>query len=73
VVLEDSELLNAGTGSELNSEGKVECDAGYMSGSGYFGGVGAIPGCPNPILVARKIAQLNLTREDLIPGAVPPM
>lgn len=70
--LENCDLINAGKGSELNLEKKVECDAGFMNGTGYFGGVGCVPGVPNPILVARKIAQLQLTRENLMEGVIPP-
>lgn len=43
-VLEDSTLVNAGSGSNLNWEGEVECDAGIMDGkTGDFGAVGKCP------------------------------
>ncbi len=42
--LQDSEVCNAGHGSNLSFEGVVECDASVMEGDGTFGAVGAVSG-----------------------------
>jgi len=54
-VMEDNPLLNAGTGSDLTIDGLVEMDASLMLQDGSFGGVAAIWGVKNPILVAQKV------------------
>lgn len=55
-LLEDSELTNAGYGSNLTVNGTVECDAGIMSSSnGQFAGVGCVRNIKNPIKLAGKI------------------
>lgn len=41
---QDSELGNAGRGSNLSFGGLVECDASVMAGDGAFGAVAAAPG-----------------------------
>ncbi len=65
-VLEDSGLFNAGVGSTLTVEGKVEMDAGLMSGDGRGAGVGAVTYPRNPIRLARLV--LDLTPHVLLVG-----
>jgi beta-aspartyl-peptidase (threonine type) len=56
VALEDNPLFNAGTGSTLNSLGKVEMDAAIMEGASLrAGSVAAVSGIKNPIKLARRI------------------
>jgi L-asparaginase / beta-aspartyl-peptidase len=56
VVLEDDETFDAGRGSFLNREGKVQLDAFIMEGSTLRGGgVGCVERLRNPIRAARKI------------------
>ncbi len=70
-VLEDSELTNAGYGSNLTIDGNVECDAGVMNGSDLnFGAVGAVTGIKNPVLLAKKICCNQNERMEL--GRIPP-
>jgi beta-aspartyl-peptidase (threonine type) len=58
VVLEDNPLFNAGTGSTLNSLGKVEMDAAIMEGTNLrAGAVAAVSGIKNPIRLARRILE----------------
>src|SRR5207244_11193789 len=58
VVLEDNSLFNAGTGSTLNSLGKVELDAAIMEGNSLrAGAVAAVQGIKNPIKVARRVME----------------
>ena len=60
--LEDNYLTNAGLGSNLNSNGFVECDASLMDGSDLkWGAVGALQGIKNPIKAAECVlrGQLN--------------
>jgi beta-aspartyl-peptidase (threonine type) len=58
IVLEDNPLFNAGTGSTLNSLGKVEMDAAIMEGNSLrAGGVAAVQGVKNPIKLARRILE----------------
>jgi beta-aspartyl-peptidase (threonine type) len=65
-VLEDSGVFNAGLGSTLTVEGRVEMDAGLMDGSGRAGGVGAVTYPRNPIRLARLV--LEKTPHVLIVG-----
>jgi beta-aspartyl-peptidase (threonine type) len=56
VALEDNPLFNAGTGSTLNSLGKVEMDAAIMEGHGLrAGAVAAVSAIKNPIRLARRV------------------
>jgi beta-aspartyl-peptidase (threonine type) len=58
VGLEDNPLFNAGTGSTLNSLGKVEMDAAIMEGHSLrAGAVAAVSGVKNPIKLARRILE----------------
>ncbi len=57
-VLEDSGLLNAGTGSVVDVRGKVTMDAGVMDGySGRAGAVAATSYPKNPVLLAKLIME----------------
>src|SRR5215471_6483585 len=56
VVMEDDETFDAGRGSFLNRDGKVQMDALLMEGSTLrAGGVGCVERIANPIRAARKI------------------
>jgi beta-aspartyl-peptidase (threonine type) len=56
VVLEDDETFDAGRGSFLNRDGKVQLDAFIMEGATLRGGgVGGVERLRNPIRAARKI------------------
>ena len=58
IVLEDNPLFNAGTGSTLNSLGKVEMDAAIMEGDSLrAGGVAVVSGIKNPIRLARRVLE----------------
>ena len=58
VSLEDNPLFNAGTGSTLNSLGKVEMDAALMDGASLrVGAVAALAGVRNPINLARRVME----------------
>jgi beta-aspartyl-peptidase (threonine type) len=55
-VLEDDPLFNAGTGSVLNAEGRVQLDASIMDGQGRtVGAVAAVTGFRHPIQIARRL------------------
>lgn len=55
-VLEDDGTFDAGRGSHLNADGRVELDASIMNGKTIrCGAVAAVHRVPNPIAVARKI------------------
>jgi L-asparaginase len=61
--LEDCELFNAGTGSQIQSDGKIRMSASLMNGKTMqFSGVINIEGVKNPIRVAERL----LSREDKV-------
>ena len=56
VIMEDDETFDAGRGSFLNRDGKVQMDALIMDGATLrAGGVGCVERVRNPVRVARKI------------------
>lgn len=56
VVMEDDEAFDAGRGSFLNREGKVQMDALVMDGATLrAGGVGCVERIANPVRAARKV------------------
>ncbi len=56
VVMEDDETFDAGRGSFLNRDGKVQLDALIMEGATLrAGGVGCVERIANPVRAARKI------------------
>src|SRR5580698_9138220 len=56
VVMEDDETFDAGRGSFLNRDGKVQLDALIMDGATLrAGGVGCVERVQNPVRAARKI------------------
>jgi len=56
VVMEDDETFDAGRGSFLNRDGKVQLDAFIMDGATLGGGgVGCVERLRNPVRAARKI------------------
>lgn len=66
--LEDDPLFNAGTGSVLNADGRVEMDAAIMDGSTLrAGAVAAVSRIRNPVILARRI--LDEGRHVLLVGA----
>jgi L-asparaginase / beta-aspartyl-peptidase len=56
VIMEDDETFDAGRGSFLNRDGRVQLDALIMDGSSLrAGGVGCVEHLRNPVRAARKI------------------
>lgn len=56
IVMEDDETFDAGRGSFLNRDGKVQLDAFIMDGATLRGGgVGCVERLRNPVRAARKI------------------
>src|ERR1700733_7622960 len=56
VIMEDDETFDAGRGSFLNRDGKIQLDALIMDGSTLrAGGVGCVERLRNPVRAARKI------------------
>src|ERR1700742_330079 len=59
VVLENEPVFDAGFGSHLNLDGKVECDAIVMDGATLrAGAAAALQRIRNPIRLARKILEI---------------
>ncbi len=55
-LLEDCDLFNAGTGSQIQSDGKIRLSASLMDGvTSKFSGVINIEDVKNPILIAQKL------------------
>lgn len=66
--LEDSGVLNAGSGSILDLKGSISMDAGVMDGwSGTAGAVAAVTYPKNPVMLARRV--LELTDHVLLAGS----
>ncbi len=57
IILEDTSIFNAGTGSYLNLAGEVEMDASIMTSELRFGAVGVIRDVKNPISIARMVME----------------
>src|SRR5690242_2628953 len=58
IVLEDDPIFDAGFGSHLNMDGRVECDAIVMEGATLrAGAVAAVQRVRNPIQLARKVFE----------------
>lgn len=55
VVLEDDPRLNAGTGSRMRTDGRIQMDAAVMDWDLEAGAVAAIERVKNPILVAKDV------------------
>ncbi|KAG9319621.1 hypothetical protein KVV02_003510 [Mortierella alpina] len=71
-ILEDDPVTNAGIGSNLNLDGRVECDASIMNGTTLgFGSVGAVSEFKNPISVAAKVLEES-DKGPLSLGRIPP-
>ncbi|MFN6946446.1 MAG: isoaspartyl peptidase/L-asparaginase family protein [Cytophagaceae bacterium] len=59
-ILEDSPLFNAGKGSVLTMDGKVEMDASVMSGKDLnAGAVASVRTIKNPISAARRVMEAS--------------
>lgn len=59
-LLEDSDLFNAGTGSQIQSDGKIRLSASLMDGKTMkFSGVINIEEVKNPIQIAEKLIGYN--------------
>ena len=56
-MLESSPLTNAGRGSVLTEDGRVECEASMMLGNGAYSGVGAVSGVEHPIQLAYQLVK----------------
>ena len=59
-LLEDNELFNAGTGSQIQSDGKIRLSASLMDGKTLrFSGVINVEDVKNPICIAEKLLNLE--------------
>lgn len=59
-LLEDDPLFNAGHGSVLNADGRIEMDAAIMDGRDLgAGAVAAVSGIANPVRLARLVMSLS--------------
>jgi beta-aspartyl-peptidase (threonine type) len=68
VVLEDDAVFDAGYGSHLNLDGRVECDAIVMDGATLrAGAVATLQHIRNPIRLARKVLE-NCPHMMLVAG-----
>lgn len=66
-LLEDDSLYNAGTGSQIQSDGKIRMSASLMNGeSQKFSGVINIENVKNPI----EVAQVLMKEEDRVLGGL---
>ena len=63
-------MTNAGLGSNLTLEEKIECDASIMDKNG-FGSVGAISNIKNPIMVSLSLLEAQ-TKGTLSLGRIVP-
>ncbi|KAF8740783.1 hypothetical protein AX14_007161 [Amanita brunnescens Koide BX004] len=71
-ILEDNPRFNAGYGSNLTLNGRVECDASIMDGrTSDFGSIGAVSGVKNPIRLARCVLEYSRIPDKL--GRLPPV
>ena len=58
IVMEDDETFDAGRGSFLNTDGKVQLDAAVMCGATLrAGGIGCVERVRNAVVVARKVLE----------------
>jgi len=57
MILEDTKVFNAGTGSSFNLKGQVEMDASIMTSRLCYGAVAAIRNVKNPIRIARLVME----------------
>jgi L-asparaginase / beta-aspartyl-peptidase len=58
IVLEDDDTFDAGRGSFLNRDGRVQCDALMMNGATLrAGGVGCVERIRNPISAAKRVLE----------------
>ncbi|HSP00609.1 MAG TPA: isoaspartyl peptidase/L-asparaginase family protein [Thioalkalivibrio sp.] len=70
MALEDNPLFNAGTGSVLNIQGRVEMDAAIMDGSRLAAGaVAAVSAVRNPVCLARALLEQGETVMRVGPAA----
>ncbi|MCD4786040.1 MAG: isoaspartyl peptidase/L-asparaginase [Candidatus Eremiobacteraeota bacterium] len=57
-IMEMNPVFDAGRGSFLNIDGKIEMDAGIMDGKDLsFGAIGGIDGIYHPVSLARKVME----------------